>query len=62
MNEETLKRLKKNPYYKMNSKQKKEEEELTKEPMRKFGDVEIHNDTPEIHKVKIIRKKKNESR
>ena len=53
MNEETIKRLKNNPFYKPS---KKQLEEMEKEKMETFGDVHIRNDSPEIHKPKVIRK------
>lgn len=54
MNEATIKRLKSNPFYKPSEKQKMEMEE---KPLEEFGDVRIHNDSPTIHKPRVIRSK-----
>ena len=42
MNEQTLRKLKNNPHYKMNSKQLEELNRIDKKPMIKFGNPEIH--------------------
>ena len=57
MNEETANKLKNNPHYQMTAKQKREAREFDKKPMRKFGDVETHDATPEIHKPQVKRSK-----
>lgn len=62
MNKETLDRLKNNPHYKLSSKQKEEAKSIERKPMKKFGDVEIHNNTPPIQKDKIVRKGKNDKK
>ena len=47
----------------MSSKQKVEASKLVRKPMKKFGDIEVHNDSPQIHKPRVIRKsKKNEKK
>ena len=57
MNEATLKRLKNNPHYKMNAKEKAELEELERQrrPMVEFGQTPIHQqEQPEFERHQVV--------
>ena len=58
MNEQTLRKLKNNPHYKMSSKQLEEFNRIDKKPMIKFGNPEIHNNNPILHPVNVVKSRK----
>jgi hypothetical protein len=56
MNIETLKKLERNPHYKLSDKQKKQLRDAERTPMKK---LEIHNTSVPRHEVKITRTRKS---
>ncbi len=54
-NIETLRKLVRNPHYKLNDKQKKALEDAGREPIKSFGPPETHNATIPKHEVKVKR-------
>lgn len=59
MNTHTLNKLEKNPFYKMNEKQKQEYEYSKRVPMQSFGDVYINDNNPRIVRPRVLRKESN---
>lgn len=58
MNQQTLEKLKKNPFYKLNAKQQIELHNVERKPMIEFGVAPIHNSEFQKHTVQITRKKR----
>ena len=55
MNIATLRKLKNNPFYKMNSKQKEGMAMIERKPMVEFGSPDIHDNSLDIHPVNVVK-------
>ncbi len=55
----TLKKLQRNPHYKLSDKQKKELRDAERKPIKSFGSPETHNAEIPKHEVKVKRSRKS---
>lgn len=58
MNEKTLQKIKKNPYYKMSKDQKIQLSEIERKPMIQFGEPNLHDNSFAKHDVSVVKRRK----